>query len=68
MKHNQRSRSLDATLHKQMTELRAAGDRRVSYTKTADIVMNGLQSEVFMSIRVFNELDILSNAIKTLRT
>ena len=51
-----------------MTELRAAGDRRVSYTKTADIVMNGLQSEVFMSIRVFNELDILSNAIKTLRT
>ena len=58
---------MDATLHKQMTELRAAGDRRVSYAQTADIVMNGLQSEVFMGIRVYNELEILSDAIKALR-
>ncbi len=58
---------MGATLHEQMTELRAAGDRRVSLAKTADIVMNGLQSEVFMGIRIFYELEILSDAINTLR-
>lgn len=62
---------MDAALHKQMTELRAAGDRRVSLAEIADIVesvMTGLQGEVFgMDIRVFNELETLSEAIKTAR-
>jgi len=55
-----------------MSELRAAGDRKVSLAEIADIVesvMTGLQGEVFgMDIRVFGELEALNDAIKTARS
>lgn len=55
-----------------MNELRAAGDRKVSLAEIADIVesvMSGLQGEVFgMDIRVFGELEALSDAIKSARS
>lgn len=55
-----------------MSELRAAGDRKVSLAEIADIVesvMSGLKGEVFgMDIRVFSELEELSEAIKSARS
>ena len=63
---------MDSSLHKHMTELRAAGDRNVSLAEIADIVesvMKGLEGEVFgMDIRVFGELEALSEAIKSARS
>jgi len=63
---------LDPALHRHMSELRAAGDRKVSLAEIADIVesvMTGLQGEVFgMDIRVFGELEALNDAIKTARS
>ena len=55
-----------------MTDLRAAGDRKVSLAEGADIVesvMKDLEGEVFgMNIRVFGELEALSEAIKSARS
>ena len=54
-----------------MTELRVAGDRNVSLAEGADIVesvMKDLEGEVSMNIRVFCELEALSEAIKLARS
>ncbi len=48
---------MDAALHKQMNELRAAGDRRVSLAEIADIVMNRLKCDVIMCIIDLDELE-----------
>jgi len=62
----------DSSLHKHMTELRAAGERNVSLAEIADIVesgMKGLEGEVFgMDVRVLGELEALSEAIKSARS
>lgn len=63
---------MDSSLHKHMTELRAAGDRNVLLSETNDIVksvMKGLEGKVFgMDIRVFGEFESLSEAIKSARS
>ena len=50
-----------------MIEFRAASVRAVSLVKIADIVMKRLKCEVIMGILDLDELEILSDAIKTER-
>ena len=58
---------MDAALNEQMIEFRAASVRAVSLVKIADIVMKRLKCEAIMGILDLDELEILSDAIKTER-
>ena len=62
---------MTSSLHSQLGELRAAGDRKVSLAEIAEIVesvMQGLQGEVLgMDIRLFGEVEALNEAIKSAR-